>query len=65
MDPHLWRDVDVGWAVLFFVVVFGIPLLAMLFYPSTRRDGAYVDERQGLGDIEDDWGLGGLANGRH
>ena len=63
MDPTLWRDVDVGAAVLFFAIVFAIPLLAMLFYPSTRADDAYVDEHQGLGEIEDEWGLGALANG--
>jgi hypothetical protein len=64
MDPTLWRDVDVGSAVLFFAIVFAIPLLAMLFYPSSRPDAAYVDEHQGLGEIEDEWGLGSLANGR-
>jgi hypothetical protein len=64
MDPTLWRDVDPASAVLFFAIVVAIPLLAMLFYPSTRPDQEYVDEHQGLGDIEDDWGLGGLTNGR-
>ena len=64
MDPTLWRNVDAGSAVLFFVVVFAIPLLTMLFYPSTHSERDYVDEHQGLGEIEDEWGLGGLANGR-
>ena len=64
MDPTLWRDVDAFSAVVFFTIVLAIPLLALLFNPSTPSERDYVDEHQGLGGIEDDWGLGGLANGR-
>jgi hypothetical protein len=59
MDPTLWRDVDAGSAVLFFVIVIAVPLLAMLFNPSPHDEADYVDDRQGLGEIEDDLGLNG------
>lgn len=66
MDPTLWRDVDAGFAVLFFLITFAIPLLALLFNRSPHGENEYVDDRQGLGEIEDTWGWngGGPVNGR-
>ena len=61
MDPTLWRNVDAGSAVLFFVIVFSIPLLVMMFNPSPHAESDYVDDRQGLGEIDDEWGLTGLS----
>ena len=61
MDPTLWRDVDAGSAVLFFLITFGIPVLALFFNRSPHDDDEYVDDRQGLGEIEDTWGWNGVG----
>ena len=66
MDPTLWRDVDAGAAAVFFLIIFAIPLLALFFNRSPHADDEYVDDRQGLGEIDDTWGWNGAGsvNGR-